>query len=122
LWPFDGDLDGLLQPGKIVIAETYPGECYCWFLPEGLKGKGKQQVHKAAGPYLTKWAKTHGVRLESALVYMIKDGFPECDDAFDAVVGLFGMIEVVSGGRHPGEPSEDRIRNVDGWIFGQSAR
>ena len=27
LWPFDGRLDELLRPGKIVIAETYPAEC-----------------------------------------------------------------------------------------------
>jgi hypothetical protein len=28
LWPFDGDIGDLLQPGKIVLVETYPAECY----------------------------------------------------------------------------------------------
>jgi hypothetical protein len=41
-----------------------------------------------------------------------------CDDAVDAVVGLFGIIEVVTGRRQPGEPSRDRIRKPEGWIFG----
>jgi hypothetical protein len=52
---------------------------------------------------------------------MIEQGFPEGDDAFDAVVGLFGMLEVVTGKRQPGEPRDDRIRKVEGWILGQVA-
>jgi hypothetical protein len=47
LWPFDGQLDGLLQPGKIVVAETYPAECYGWFFSEPLIGKGKLEVRHA---------------------------------------------------------------------------
>ena len=46
LWPFDGKLHELLEPGKIVIAETYPAECYCWFFSEPLIGKGKLGVRK----------------------------------------------------------------------------
>jgi hypothetical protein len=38
-------------------------------------------------------------------------------DAFDAVVGLFGMFEVAMESRQPGRPSEDRIRKLEGWIF-----
>ena len=41
-------------------------------------------------------------------------------DAFDAVVGLFGMTEVVTRRRQSGEPSEDKIRKLEGWILGQS--
>jgi hypothetical protein len=120
LWPFDGDLSNSLQPGKIVIAETYPAECYGWFLQEPLRGKGKQEVRRAVGSHLTKWAASLDLGLEPALHGMIENGFPEGDDAFDAVVGLIGMIEVVTGKRKPGEPSEDRIQNLEGWILGQS--
>ena len=120
LWPFDGDLGDLLQPGKIVVVETYPAECYGWFLTEPLRGKGKQEVRRAVGSHLTKWAASLGIGLEPALQGMIEGGFPEGDDAFDAVVGLIGMIEVVTGKRKPGEPSEDRIQNLEGWILGQS--
>ena len=120
LWPFDGDLSNSLQPGKIVIVETYPAECYGWFLTEPLRGKGKQEVRRAVGSHLTKWAASLDLGLEPALHGMIENGFPEGDDAFDAVVGLIGMIEVVTGKRKPGEPSEDRIQNLEGWILGQS--
>jgi hypothetical protein len=120
LWPFDGDLDDLLQPGKIVFTETYPAECYGWFLAEPLRGKGKPEVRRAVGAHLRKWAASLDIGLEPALHGMIEDGFPQGDDAFDAVVGMIGMIEVVTGRRQPGEPSEDRIRKLEGWILGQT--
>lgn len=120
LWPFDGRLVDLLMPGRIVIAETYPAECYGWFFSEPLKGKGKLEIRKKAGGHLLAWAKTARVELDPALARTIEEGFPEGDDAFDAVVGLFGMIEVVRGGRQLGEPSEDGIRRLEGWILGQA--
>jgi len=48
----------------------------------------------------------------------IEDGFPN-DDAFDATVGLFGMLEVLMNRRGSGEPDEDSVRKLEGWIFGQ---
>jgi hypothetical protein len=121
LWPFDGQLDGLLQPGKIVIAETYPAECYGWFFSEPLRGKGKLEVRRRIGAHLLSWAINRSVELTAALREEIEVGFPEGDDAFDAVVGLFGMIEVVTGKRQAGEPHDDRTRRVEGWILGQQA-
>jgi hypothetical protein len=118
LWPFDGHLLDLLTTGKIVIAETYPAECYGWFLPEPLRGKGKLEVRRSVGSHLTKWAASLDLTLEPALLGMIEKGFPEGDDAFDAVVGLFGMIAVTMGRRQPVEPSGDRIRKLEGWILG----
>src|SRR5215469_1950241 len=44
LWMFDGRLCELLRPGTIVIAETYPTECYGWFFSEPLKGKADGSV------------------------------------------------------------------------------
>jgi hypothetical protein len=40
-------------------------------------------------------------------------------DAFDATVGLFGMLEVLMDGRKPGDPNEESVRKLEGWIFGQ---
>ena len=118
IWPFDGRLDELLQPGTIVIAETYPAECYGWFFAEPLKGKGNLDIRKKAGGHLLRWAETACVALDPALAHTIRKGFPEGDDAFDSVVGLFGMIEVVTGRRQPGE---DTIRKLEGWILGQAS-
>ena len=121
LWPFDGRLNDLLMPRSIVIAETYPAECYRWFFPEPVKGKGELEVRMKAGDHLLKWAKSARVELDNALASTIDEGFPAGDDAFDAVVGLFGLIEVVMGRRHPGEPTNDKIRTLEGWILGQAS-
>ena len=121
LWPFDGKLHDLFEPGKIVIAETYPAECYGWLFSEPLIGKGKLEIRKGIGTDLLSWAINRGVELKAALQNEIEAGFPEGDDAFDAVVGLFGMIEVASGKRQANEPSVNKIRKVEGWILGQRA-
>ncbi len=120
LWPFDGSLDALLQPGKIVIVETYPAECYAWFFGS-LNGKTNQEVRRGVSTTLLKWASKKGVQLERAMRQEIEAGFRQGDDAFDAVIGLLGMIEVVTGGRRPGEPKDEQIRKLEGWILGQSA-
>jgi len=44
--------------------------------------------------------------LEDGIRKDIQGGFPHGDDAFDAVVGLFGMLQVYIGQREPGEPDE----------------
>jgi hypothetical protein len=44
-------------------------------------------------------------------------GFPS-DDAFDATVGLFGVLAVLMT-RGSAEPDDERVRTVEGWIFGQ---
>ena len=120
IWPFDGFFHELLRPGNIVIAETYPAECYGWFFTEPLKGKGKQEVRKRASTSLLQRAQAMDLELEADLVRAMEYGFPEGDDAFDAVVGLFGMIEVATGRRQPGEPSKGRVRKLEGWILGQA--
>jgi hypothetical protein len=96
LWPFDGPLQGLFQPGKVVISETYPAECYGWFFGP-LKGKGRQEVRKTVSAPLLERAQTIGLELEPDLVAAIQRGFPEGDNAFDAVVGLFGMAQGCDG-------------------------
>ena len=78
LWPFDGELNGLLQRGKIVVAETYPGECYCWFLHERLQGKGQtgsSQSSRAAPDKMR--SASLDLALEPALLDVITKGFPE---------------------------------------------
>jgi len=118
LWPFDGRLTSLLERYAVIIVETYPAEYYHWFFG---KWKGKQNVEerKRVGAYLLKWAEIVGLKLNGPLRRAISDGFPDGrDDAFDAVIGLFAMIEVLAGRRPSGEPNEDSVQNVEGWILG----
>jgi len=53
----------------------------------------------------------------------IRDGFGTAEageDAFDAVLGLMSMIEVLLDHRSDGVPSIGNIRDIEGWIFGQA--
>lgn len=87
-WPFDGDLDSLLMRGNVVVAETYPAECYGWFSKEPLPAKGDMENRKGFAASLLHWAEAAHVRLEDSLKSEIGKGFPNGEDAFDAVVGL----------------------------------
>jgi mannose-6-phosphate isomerase-like protein (cupin superfamily) len=121
LWPFDGGLHELFAPGRLVIAETYPTEIY-GHLGISFAGRGKRQdaARAATGGALTAWAGRLGLELEPELEQGLRRGF-RSDDAFDAVVGLFGMLNVVAKYRAPGEPGDERIRKIEGWMLGQGA-
>lgn len=120
LWPFNGSLDSLFKPGYAVIAETYPTECYCWFSDKPLGRKGDPENRKRFNALLLAWADINKVLLEDGLRNEMRDGFMTGDDdAFDAVVGLFGMLRVCLGQRLSGEPDDPLIQDVEGWILGR---
>ncbi len=123
LWPFQGKLDELLEGHRFVVAEIYPAEVY-GHLGLNLKaGKRKQVVRQLNACPLLAWADVAGVDLDPCLVAEIRGGFgadASGDDRFDAVVGLFGMLGVVLGRRPSGEPDDDVIRRLEGWILGQT--
>jgi len=129
IWPFAGPLYELFQPGRVVVAETYPAEFYTHlgvtFHRAGRKsGKRVQRDRAANAPTLLAWAKGASVRLADALRTEIQDGFGSSgggEDHFDAVVGLWGMLNVVLQRRSPGDPDDDRTRKIEGWILGQAA-
>jgi len=129
IWPFSGRLEDLLGSGSLVVAETYPAEFYAQlgvkFSPRqrGEKsGKRSQRDRAANAAVLVDWADKSGVMLAPELKAALQDGFgplPDGEDRFDAVVGLFGMINVILGNRSAGEPAEEDIRKIEGWILGQ---
>ncbi|MGQ9547610.1 MAG: hypothetical protein ACUVSY_00705 [Roseiflexus sp.] len=122
LWPFDGQLEDLLAAGRLVVAETYPRECYHHLGVAFRESKRRQSARLLAGTALLTWADAVGVVLDPDLRCAIGNGFgaaPGGDDDFDATVGLFGALNVVLGYRAAGEPDETTIRRVEGWILGQ---
>jgi hypothetical protein len=91
--------------------------------PGGKSGKRCQEDRARSGPALLAWADRAGVRLAPELVGMILDGFgprPDGEDRFDAVVGLFGMLNLALGLRPIAEPAGADLRQIEGWILGQS--
>jgi hypothetical protein len=121
LWPFDGTLPELAGPGQAVLLEAYPGEMYAHF---GVRGNGKtsQSFRREAGARMLDWAQEVGVDVAPELRRALEDGFGpgrEPEDAFDAAVGLFGMLNVLLGRREDGCPADVELRELEGWILGQ---
>jgi hypothetical protein len=117
-------LRDLLKPGNVVIAETYPAEYYRHFLtmpPRGF-GKNNQGHRQVVGEAVEEWATNAGISVEELFRTQLFDGFGDrkgADDPFDAAVGLFGMLEVILGRRGSGEPADQIISKLEGWILGQ---
>ena len=59
--------------------------------------------------------------LANCLTEDIQSGFAHGVDAFDAVGGLFGMLQVCLGQRESGEPDDRVIRKIEGWILGRKS-
>jgi hypothetical protein len=123
-WPFEGGLNDLLESHATVVAETYPAEFYGHLGLPRLIGKRRQANRAALSTRLSSAAAALGVRLDPDLQHQIDDGFGAArhgEDAFDAFVGLLGMINVLSGVRPSGEPLDDEcVTTVEGWILGQN--
>ncbi len=125
LWPFDGSLEQLAQSGAPVLAETYPAEAYrhvgVRFAP-GMS-KRRQEDQRLAMVGLADHAARRGVRFGRELAARVAAGFGPSDggeDAFDALIGLLGMLEVVDG-RRPAAPATAAPDRWEGWIIGQSS-
>ncbi|MFN2569313.1 MAG: hypothetical protein ABR564_06895 [Candidatus Dormibacteria bacterium] len=127
LWPFDGELGDLIKRTRIVVAETYPAEFYghlgVRFDSQLKGGKRSQDARRRNSLPLLRWVNDNGVGLTRALHAAIDDGFGPAgdgEDAFDAVIGLLGMLNVVLGNRPAGEPGNHDVRTIEGWILGQA--
>jgi hypothetical protein len=125
LWPFDGSLADLAAARGLVLAETYPAEAYghvgVTFAPGESKRRQTDRARAMRG--LETWAKSNSVSFSTPLAGSIADGFgPNSSggDAFDALIGLLGMIEIADGRRAEGPLADERILRVwEGWILGQ---
>jgi hypothetical protein len=126
IWPFDGPLPALLRTRRFVVAETYPGEVY-GHLGLALRAHGGKRRHAARlanAARLLAWAERSEIAVAPELHAEISTGFggdPGADDRFDAVVGLFGLLNVLRGGRPSGEPEDPVVRRIEGWILGLDA-
>jgi len=126
IWPFSGPLASICTTGNIVALETYPAEFYghlgLSFSSPKRRSKRSQIDRKAFARQLISWAGAHQLELDGSILDMILDGFGSAldgEDRFDALIGLYGMINVMMGNRPTGEPTPPLITKIEGWIFGQ---
>jgi hypothetical protein len=112
IWPFDGKFQLPASSGEVVIVETYPAEACLHvglLVSRGQWSKRRQVDRQSQAASLLHWAEHASVELHKDLRDQITDGFGDSstgEDRFDATVGLFGMIEVISGRRPSGEPDD----------------
>lgn len=125
LWPFDGRLADLLAATDAVVVETYPAEAYRQLgLQMGMPGpaKTRQADRRADAQRLLEWCADHAAIPHQDLTAQLIDGFGPTaagEDAFDAVAGLFGMIDTVRRQPEPDLPEDPEISELEGWMFGQ---
>jgi hypothetical protein len=125
MWPFDGELASLLEGFDAVIVEAYPAEAYRQLgLRMGTRGTAKtsQDSRRADAPRLMSWCARHGVVPDDQLLAQMRDGFgtgKAGQDPFDAVAGLFAMIDSIERAGEPALPADPTIRRYEGWIFGR---
>jgi hypothetical protein len=126
IWPFSGSLAELCQNSSTVVVETYPTEFYTHlglsFSSSHHGSKRRRLNRQAYAHHLIFWANLLNIVLDPSIRQMLITGFgdsPYGEDRFDAIVGLYGMINVILGNHPTGEPLYHRITTVEGWIFGQ---
>lgn len=123
VWPFEGTLDALAAPGRVVVAETYPAEVYRWF-DLAIRGPrlSKRRIADRRGDAarLLAAGAALGADFAPAAAAAVRDGFPAGgEDAFDAMVGLIGLLATVTGARPPNDPDDAVVRRIEGWILGR---
>jgi hypothetical protein len=135
LWPFDGSLSSLLardaRPGQasasgFVVAEVYPREFYRRVGAPPAARWSKRRLHDRlmCVPPLLAWAESLGVGWAPDVLRRVTAGFsdgPAGEDEFDCVIGVLGMISVVTGATPAGLPADDRaVVTIEGWILGRT--
>ena len=127
LWPFDGSLPALLAgPARFVVAEAYPREFYrqIWAPPRARWSKRRRDDRLDRVPALLAWADSLRVGWETPVARRVAAGLSDGltgEDEFDAVIGLLGMIAVVTGAIPVGVPDDDpAVLATEGWILGRA--
>jgi len=122
LWPFDGPLSAL-SSHALTLAETYPAEAYQHLGMNRIVRKRTQDGRQAAGAVMLAWASRHHVTLPAGIAALISSGLgvrEDGEDAFDAIAGLCGMIEVADGRRAEAPDAMASRAQREGWILGQT--
>jgi hypothetical protein len=121
IWPFDGDYSVLLASAGITVLEAYPAETYTHLgLARGF-GKRTHEGRRSQAQSILTWCDRNAVVLSEDLAANIEDGFGYLEtgeDAFDALIGLLGMIEAAGDPSRCVAPEDPAMRDIEGWTLG----
>jgi hypothetical protein len=124
IWPFAGAYRGLLAPGAVALAETYPAEALR-HLGMRLKGSKRRQTDRAAvATQLAGAMAALGVLADPELRQAATHGFGSDaagEDRFDCILGVLCVLNVLAGNRPDTAPADPWIRRWEGWVLGQTA-
>ena len=123
-WPAHGELDALLREAGagVILMETYPALYARWISAER-SGSKRDRAQRASRAQATiAHAQAAPAILTQDALAALRDGFtdrPSGEDAYDAMLGALGLIELVTGRRPCPRPSAP-LACVEGWIAGLS--
>lgn len=123
LWPFAGPLLPLLQPGRVVVAETYPAEAMRQLGLRMNGSKRRQADRQALGGPLRNVMAQLGVTPDTALSTLLDSGFgadAAGEDRFDCVLGVLCVLQVLAGRRTDAAPADPWVQRWEGWVLGQA--
>jgi len=123
LWPFAGPLRGLLAPGRVALAETYPAEALRHLGLRVPGSKRRRADRLAMAQSLCATMADLGARPHRALAAMIADGFgtdAAGEDRFDSLLGALCVINVLDGQRPDSAPDDPWLTRWEGWVLGQT--
>ncbi|MFX4229399.1 MAG: hypothetical protein ACFHHU_16430 [Porticoccaceae bacterium] len=120
IWPYSGDLAACASQSGVTLIETYPGEIYGWLGLSKLT-KSSQSSRADAIRFLLEHPDNTGIEIADEVRYVIQDGIDRAhgkDDAFDALIGIFGLIRIAAGKHAENLPRRASILEREGWIVG----
>jgi hypothetical protein len=124
LWPFDGALNALLQPGTTVVAETYPADALRQIGLKPIGSKRRQTDRTRLVPGLRAVMDGLGAAPSAHLAALLADGFgadAAGEDRMDCLTGLLCVLSVLDGRRPDAPPPDPWLTRWEGWVLGQGA-
>ena len=122
LWPFDGPFRGLLQPGRVAVAETYPADALRQLGLRPIGSKRRQSDRAALVPGLRDAMAGLRARPDPALAHLLATGFgadAAGEDRLDCVLGVLCVLLVLAGRRPDTPPHDPWLTTWEGWVLGQ---
>ncbi len=122
LWPFDGPLLTLLQPGRVALAETYPADALRQLGLRPIGSKRRQSDRAALVPSLRQALSRLGCSPAPGLARLLGNAFgPDAagEDRMDCLLGVLCVMQVVMGCRPDAAPPDPWIQRWEGWVLGQ---